>query len=217
MHYRLNEEKNNLFRCEWAGVACGRANAESSSRVVDRDRFCTLIGSTFILMRFFVITFLLFSALNGAAQCVGFRFPSMLQGDDSLHYFLPLRDSFSRRSLLLERYAHLYYRAFDEPNLSIKPQLDPTIRLTIFDAFDKIVFITIAPLVIQVKKGVAHDLLEEDTTKLTALENQHLNLLRWNYPIDSAVTIQRSDLDEKSLSKPGFTRSCSIRSITSHC
>jgi hypothetical protein len=82
-------------------------------------------------------------------------------------------------------YVYMFYEAFNEPNLSIRPQPKETFRFVYSDAFGNAFIITFNKDSLTVKKGNPSVLYDRDTTRLSTIENLHLrDLDRW-FPFDT--------------------------------
>ncbi|HEV3249853.1 MAG TPA: hypothetical protein VGZ71_02820 [Puia sp.] len=115
----------------------------------------------------------------------GFDYPKNVAVRDTNFYYYPLKNIESKREVFQDTYAYLFYRPFDEPNLSIKPQPNETFRLTYSTAFGNSVIITLTKGLIIVKKGNPRSIYNTDTSHLSETEKFHLRLLNHRFPIDS--------------------------------
>src|SRR5215216_6398215 len=95
-------------------------------------------------MKRYLIIFFLFAAyacnLNEKSQDNikypdgGYTYPEDFSPQDSNFYFYPACDSFSSKdSIKFVQQGPEFFNAYDEPNLSIKPQTKTVFRLVYFD------------------------------------------------------------------------------------
>ena len=115
----------------------------------------------------------------------GYNFPEKINPKGTDFLFYPVKDSFtSNDSFYTAFYEKKIYDAFNEPNISLKPS-------------DKIIFrffyappcymITLSKNEIIIKKGLDSFIVNRDESKLTAIENYHLNILESSYPISKKI------------------------------
>ncbi len=116
----------------------------------------------------------------------GFDYPQNLSVKDTNLFFYQLVQRESKRDSFQDSYAYLFYRPFDEPNLSIRPQDDETFRLTFSSISGASVIIKLTEKFIIVKEGNAAVLYINDTSKLAPIERVHLRILKRKFPIDLA-------------------------------
>ena len=116
----------------------------------------------------------------------GFSYPTHVADEDTNFYYYQLKNIESPKKAFYDSYEYLFFKPFDEPNLSIRPQATETLRLTCGSALGEDVIITVTPHLITIKKGKPAILYEDDTTRLTTLEKFHLRLLKNRFPIDTA-------------------------------
>ena len=115
----------------------------------------------------------------------GYEFPSRPADADSNYYYYPIKDIVSKKDSFQISEYHLFYRPFNEPNISIKPLKMPIFRLVYLPAFKKPIIIIVSEAQITVKEGDPSIIYTEDSTKLNSIENTHLALLNHRYPIDT--------------------------------
>ena len=139
----------------------------------------------------------------------GFDYPVTINDSDTNLYSYQLKDIASKRDAFWRSYYYLFYRPFEEPNLSLKPQLKDTYRLTYSTAFGHTIIITFNEDELIIKKGKIDQFYDTDTTRLTSIENLHLDLLKRYYAIDTSnITFQRKKyLDSLVLLYPELTSS----------
>lgn len=119
----------------------------------------------------------------------GYNYPDVVAPGDSNLYHYQLKELSSQYDKLGRNYDYLFYKAFDEENLSIKAQLKETYRFEYSTAFGESMIITITDDFATIKKGnpsVAY----ADTLNLSSIEKYHLYLLRKYYPIDTTNKTQ---------------------------
>lgn len=115
----------------------------------------------------------------------GYAYPKNISANDTNFYLYQLKHISSERDAFWDSYAWLFYRPFNEPNLSIKPQPKETFRLSYSTAFGDGLIITFNEDSMFVKKGNPTILYNiGDTTRLSAIEKVHYRLLRKWFPID---------------------------------
>ncbi|HMG67056.1 MAG TPA: hypothetical protein VK588_05185, partial [Chitinophagaceae bacterium] len=135
--------------------------------------------------------FLIYILLSGCSTKTsypkgGFDYPTHVADEDSNFYYYQLKNIEPKKDQFQDSYEYLFFKAFDEPNLSIKPQQTETFRLTCGAALGESTIIVVTPNLITIKKGAPAIIYEEDTTRLSAIENFHLRLLKYRYPIDTS-------------------------------
>lgn len=116
----------------------------------------------------------------------GFDYPQNIADADTNYYHYPLKDIEPKRDAFKDTYAYLFYRPFEEPNLSIKALETETFRLTYSDAFGNFIIITLTEELLVVKQGSPTTLYDDNTTNLSDIEKLHLRLLQKHFPIDTA-------------------------------
>src|SRR5688572_13789051 len=99
----------------------------------------------------------------------GFKYPQNVAAGDTVLYHYQLKDIQPKLAAFRDSYLYLFYRPFNEPNLSIKPQPKETFRLTYSTAFGEAVIITFNKDDLLVKKGAPGILYTKDTTRLTEI------------------------------------------------
>lgn len=116
----------------------------------------------------------------------GYDYPKDFPASDTNLYYQQLQGLIPEREAFYDTYAYLFYSAFNEPNLSIRPQRKETFRLTFRTAFFDDVIITFNEDSLTVKKRInGKSRYKSDSSTLTAIEKVHLEILdRW-YPIDT--------------------------------
>jgi hypothetical protein len=115
----------------------------------------------------------------------GYPYPGQVTDKDSNSYAYPIKDKESRKDSFYDAYSYVYFRPFNEPNLSLRPQAEPLFRLTYGAIARPPVIICLRPEEITVKVGNSPEILgPPDTNKLSPLENLHLRILQSDFPID---------------------------------
>jgi hypothetical protein len=106
-------------------------------------------------------------------------------GDDNF-YYLPIRDSLSRKDSFLAIWEAKYVsKYFDEPNLSLQPTED-IFRFSYSEALGGNTFISLTKRSIIVRQsipGIGYNYYTDDSL-LTEKERQHLQLLKLYYPFN---------------------------------
>jgi len=136
----------------------------------------------------FFLTYILLSGCSTKTNYPkgGFDYPTNVADEDTNFYYYQLKNIESKKDQFQDSYEYLFFKPFDEPNLSIKPQPAETFRLTCGSALGESTIIVITPNLITIKKGAPAMIYEKDTNRLSALENLHLRLLEYRYPIDTS-------------------------------
>jgi len=83
----------------------------------------------------------------------GYEFPSGYTNADTNYYRFPIKDIVSKKDSFRISEYHLFYRPFNEPNISIKPLKSPVFRLVYSPALKKPIIIVISERQITVKEG----------------------------------------------------------------
>jgi hypothetical protein len=117
----------------------------------------------------------------------GYEYPKNIADSDINLYFHQLTGLTPERETFNDSYIYLFFRAFNEPNLSIRPQPKETFRLTYETAFQEYVIIVFNEDSLIVKKNNGTTAYKEDTAALTAIEKVHYKLLQRRYPIDTTT------------------------------
>lgn len=79
---------------------------------------------------------LLFTLVMGGCNSIiiypkgGYPYPKQIAPLDLNQYYYPIKDVVSKRDSLPESYAYIFFQAYDEPNISLKPQPIETFRLS---------------------------------------------------------------------------------------
>lgn len=116
----------------------------------------------------------------------GWDYPKNISPGDTNFYLYQLKDILSERDVFLAGYDWLFYKPFNEPNLSIKQQPKETFRFSYETAFGDGLIITFNEDSMIVKKGDPMGVYKlYDTTRLSAIEKVHFGILRKWFPIDT--------------------------------
>lgn len=121
----------------------------------------------------------------------GYDYPKQVAARDTDFYFYPIRNLVSRRDSMRDAMVYESFRAFDEPNLSLRPMSTDIFRLTYGEALNRdIIIIILNPKEIVVKSGKAtHEYAQlPDTSRLDTLERRLVTLLDRYYPLDEKKT-----------------------------
>lgn len=113
----------------------------------------------------------------------GYPYPKHITDKDTNSYTIQLNDSMTPRQLFWDHYSYIFYQAFNEPNLSIKPQPKETFRFIYSEVFGHSIIITFNEDSLTVKEGNPNGQYDQDTTRLSAIENLHLSILNRRFPI----------------------------------
>ena len=126
----------------------------------------------------------------------GYNYTESINDKDTNFYCLPVKDLISTQdSFSVAYYEAHWYTAFNEPNLSLKPQSKSVFRFMYFDgalSSMKPILIKLTSEEILVKQGISGYLNpEHDTTKLNKLERYHFNILEWNFYLYDTIYYSR--------------------------
>lgn len=116
----------------------------------------------------------------------GYNYPVDISKIDTNVFSYPKTLKANRKdSFRSSYYGYYWYKNFDEPNLSIRPQSQVTFRLVYESAFGATSIFTMTPNQIVVKQLIQGKFYKEnDTMKLDKLERLHFRLLERNFPIE---------------------------------
>ncbi|MEO7310594.1 MAG: hypothetical protein ABIX01_09360 [Chitinophagaceae bacterium] len=140
-----------------------------------------------------LLNFLLILLLSCHSSIVyppgGYDYPKNVRAEDTNFYYLPIKDIESKRYAFENSYHFLFYRSFNEPNLSLKPLETEVFRFTFISVSDDIFIITLRENALTVKAGNMDDVYTYDSKQGLLTEEQKLQLgfLNSNYPIDTAA------------------------------
>jgi hypothetical protein len=115
----------------------------------------------------------------------GYDYVKNYKAEDTGFYFLPVRDSFSRRdSFGVAWDSEALFPKFNEPNLSLKPLGEDVFRFMWYASLGGLYFVTLKTDRIIVKKSLGLNPCYNDTNKLSETERKHFELLDRYFPID---------------------------------
>jgi hypothetical protein len=121
----------------------------------------------------------------------GYPYPEQVPDKDTDFYYYPLKNKLSRRDSFLAAGDSLMFKAYSEPNLSIKPMPSPVYRL-VYEGFriPRVLIITLTQNEITVKKDTAGERtrVEEDTSMLNPMERWQVFFMDRNYPFNQSYT-----------------------------
>jgi hypothetical protein len=124
----------------------------------------------------------------------GYDYPEVVADKDTNFYYYPVKNILSRRDSFYDSYMHLFFRAVDEPNISLKP-LPVTVFRFLFNSYPKGNHtITLTEDEITVKDIRDNDSLlssEPDTLLLTPTERLQVKILNRDFPIDEKKPLRR--------------------------
>lgn len=119
---------------------------------------------------------------------VGYLFPEQINPKDSSFPFYPIR---SLEPVLDSTFDAFYMKklleAFNEENISLRPQKKPLFRIIIFKSTQPTYFIRISEYEIQIKEGLRVDYLHEKTDNLSTIEQDHFGLLNAGVPLSKRI------------------------------
>jgi len=158
-------------------------------------------------MKYLTIIFavILFSCNSGINYPEGgFDYPANLTGKDTNYYRYPLLNIIPKDYRFAEYFEQYFYKQFEEPNLSILPLEKETFRLTYSDKSGKTVMLSFNKDEIVIKRGIAGGAYNWDTTRLTKLENEHLEILQRWFPFEHKgdIPVLKKRLDSLCLLYP---------------
>lgn len=136
-----------------------------------------------------IFSILFFSSCNNSIEHLdgGYDYPKNVSDKDSSNYTLAIKNFESEESAFYHSYDYLFYRLFNEPNLSLQPMPNETFRLVYQHALGKTVIVTFNKDSLTIKEGSPSILYRMDTTRLTALELSHYRLLARRFPLDDTT------------------------------
>ncbi|MEO6232746.1 MAG: hypothetical protein ABJB11_17250 [Ferruginibacter sp.] len=119
----------------------------------------------------------------------GYDLPKHVDDKDSNFFCYPIKHIESANDSFHDAfYGHLLLSAFNEPNISTTSFDTPVFRF-IFQCWTcPTIVITLTPTKIIVKKGDRVDYVKRADSLLSGLENYHLEILEWNFPIIKSNT-----------------------------
>lgn len=133
-----------------------------------------------------ILAVFLFSCKSGISYPEGgFDYPINLTGKDTNFYRYPLLNIIPRDHRFAEYFEQYFYKQFEEPNLSIRPLANEIFRLIYSAQSGETVILSFNKNEIVIKKGFPGGGYSWDTTRLTKLENEHLEILRRCFPFET--------------------------------
>jgi len=117
----------------------------------------------------------------------GYDYPAKDSVADTDFYFYPLRKIFTRSDSFQLFTSNLFYKAFDEPNLSIQPMDEDVFRFNLEFYRDLRVVVRFTKNTMIVKIGRYTNMTEGilDEGRLNEIEKRHYDLMRWHFPFES--------------------------------
>lgn len=116
----------------------------------------------------------------------GLKYPEHILDKDTNFYHYQIRDSLTKLWAFRDSYQYLFYRPFNEPNLSIRPLEKETYRLSYGSVLGGDIIISINENCITVKEGDTRSLYDQDIAALSPIERSHFYLLNKRYPIETS-------------------------------
>ena len=132
-----------------------------------------------------IVMALLVSCQTADTPTEGYRYVPIVTGYDTNFYALPIKDHLNARDSFYVAMAVSQFKAFDEPNLSLRPQTEPVFRFYYEGFAQKPVFITLLADRIVIKEGSQSIVEEEDQglPQMSDEERQHYYLLGRRFPV----------------------------------
>lgn len=116
----------------------------------------------------------------------GYDYPKNISPKDTNFYYYQIKHIPSEVNKLGRDYQFLFYRPFNEPNLSIAAQKKETFRLTCSSPHGQSIIINVTEDSLIIKRGYPPSNVYAHYSNLTKLEEYHLYLFHKFFPIDTA-------------------------------
>lgn len=117
----------------------------------------------------------------------GYEYTNSVTEKDTLFYRYALKKDLSEKEIFQLKYEYLFFRPFNESNLSIKPFPKETFRLTWSSSRTEAFIITFDEDELIIKKGDPSSLYDYDSTVLTQNEKFHRSVFnRFPLPLNSS-------------------------------
>jgi hypothetical protein len=114
----------------------------------------------------------------------GYKYVEYISKEDSSFWYLPAKDSMpSDDSFEVAYYSPVVQKAFDEPNISLRPADIDIFRFYYEGLDEEVIIITLTRNEIVIKKKLSGGLFYNDRSQLTSQELFHLDLLNKNFPL----------------------------------
>lgn len=164
----------------------------SKTALVNCNRFLWKISSLVSFCRMTVMKIALPFYLIAILSCNhgidypagGYNYPTTVTSKDSGFYYYPLKNSMTRKDSFLYGSECLFFQAFDEPNLSLRPFSKEEFRLTYSCWNCKTYMIILKTDSLTIKSGYTSNAYIQTDSLLTKTEKLHLNILRRWFPFD---------------------------------
>jgi hypothetical protein len=139
-----------------------------------------------LLLSFYLITIL---ACNQGIDypAGGYNYPAIINSKDSNFYYYPLKNNLSRKDSFLYGGERLFFQAFDEPNLSLRPLVKEEFRLAYSCWICKTYMIVLKADSLTIKSGHNSNAYIQTDSLLTKIEKLQLDILRRWYPLDDST------------------------------
>ncbi len=132
-----------------------------------------------------VIIFVLFSCSSSIDYPEGgYAYPTSFAKRDTNFYYYPLKNTFSRKDSFDYAREYTFFRAFNEPNISLFPLEREEFRLVCQDWARNSYIIILTENEIKVKSGDPSNMYKLYENTLTETEKIHLSLLQSSFPLD---------------------------------
>jgi hypothetical protein len=113
----------------------------------------------------------------------GYDYPKHIAGKDSNFYYYPLKNTLSKRDSFRYVSECVFFRNFNEPNLSLRPMDKEEFRFVYSGWARKTYIILLREDTITIKSGNTGEFYEPNYT-FTNIEKEHLELIQRQFPFD---------------------------------
>jgi hypothetical protein len=115
----------------------------------------------------------------------GYDYPKQVADKDTNFYYYPLKNTLSRKDSFDYATEYLFWKPFNEPNLSLRSLGKDVFRFQYSAWASKSHVIILTENKIVIKSGIPAELYETDKSVLTEIESDHLSLLERRFPLDA--------------------------------
>ena len=117
----------------------------------------------------------------------GYDYPKQVADKDTNFYYYPYKDQLSRKDSFDYAGEYLFWKAFNEPNLSLRPREIEVLRFAYSGWSRKSYIILLSKNNVIIKSGDPASLYEPNEESLTQIEKKHLHLLKIWFPLDEHI------------------------------